>query len=266
LTETSIGQLFVAAIVPAAMAVAFYLATIVLFVRFAPRAVPSAERTGGGEFWRALRQSSPVLALFLLVIGGLYVGVFTATESASVGAFVAFAYALARGKLKGGSFFRVMADTTSTTAMIYSLIIGALTFSFFVGLSNMPADFVEWIRGLDAEPMVLVILIVLIFTVLGTFMDTFAIMFVTLPVVVPLLLEYGFDLIWWGIVMLIIVETGQISPPFGLNLFVIRSVVHDISLGTIFRGVMPFVAADVVKLALIIAFPALALWLPSTAH
>jgi C4-dicarboxylate transporter, DctM subunit len=107
--------------------------------------------------------------------------------------------------------------------------------------------------------------IVILFTVLGTFLDTFAIMFITLPVVVPLLLEYNFDLIWWGIVMLIIVETGQISPPFGLNLFIIRSVAPDVTLGTVFRGVVPFCIADCIKLALVIAFPALALWLPATA-
>jgi tripartite ATP-independent transporter DctM subunit len=265
LTETSIGQLFIAAIVPAALAVAFYLITILLYVKVRPRAAPAAESASRSELFAALRQASSVLFLFALVIGGLYVGVFTGSESAAVGAVVAFGYALARGKLKGPAFWEVMADTVKTTAMIYSLIIGALTFSFAVGLSNMPFEFVEWIRSLDAAPIVIIIVIVLIFTALGTFMDTFAIMFITLPVVVPLLLEYNFDLIWWGIVMLIIVETGQISPPFGLNLFVIRSVAPNVSLGTVFLGVAPFCVADVIKLALVIAFPALALWLPATA-
>jgi tripartite ATP-independent transporter DctM subunit len=264
LTETSIGQLFVAAMIPAAIAVAFYLATIMLYVRLAPRAAPPPEAATRSELFASLRQASSVLVLFLLVIGGLYVGMFTATESAAVGAVVAFGYALARGKLRRDVCLEVMADTVKTTALIYSLIIGALTFSFSVGLSDMPNEFVAWIRSFDAAPITIVIALVLIFTVLGTFMDTFAIMFITLPVVVPLLLEYRFDLVWWGIVMLIIVETGQISPPFGLNLFVIRSVAPEVSLGTVFRGVVPFCVADCIKLALIIAIPALALWLPAT--
>ncbi len=264
LTEASIGQLFVAAVIPGLLAVALYLATIMLLVRMRPDIAPTAAPGEPGARRRALMAAGPVTALFVAVIGGLYSGVFTATESAAVGAVGAFLIALWRGKLNARAFWRVMGETTAVTAMIYGLIFGALTFSFFIGVSQLPDIITQLIGGLDVKPLVIVLLLLLVYLLLGSVMDSFAVMVITVPIVTPLILGMDFDLIWWGIVMLVVVETGLITPPFGINLFVIRSIQPDIPLATVFRGAMPFVLSDFLRLVLLVLFPALILWLPAT--
>ncbi len=266
LTEASIGQLFVAAVGPALLAIAFYLITVALFVRFSPGAVPPRSRIAMSELVAAVRRSAGVLVLFVCVIGGLYTGVFTATESAAVGAFATFLFALFRGRLHGGAFWRVMAETTATTALIYGLIFGALIFSFFVGVTALPETATELVAGLNLAPLGVIALLLVLYLLLGCVMDSFAVMVITVPIVTPLVTHVGFDLIWWGIIMVVVIETGLITPPFGLNVFVLKSMVPDVPLGTIFRGVLPFVAADLLKLVLLVLFPAIVLWLPSTMH
>ncbi len=266
LTEASIGQLFIAAVGPALLAVAFYLITIALFVRFAPGTVPERSRIELDELIAAMRRSVGVVFLFVCVIGGLYSGVFTATESAAVGAFATFLFALGRGRLNGGAFWRVMAETTATTALIYGLIFGALIFSFFVGVSALPETATRLVGGLNLSPLGIIAVLLVLYLMLGCVMDLFAVMVITVPIVTPLVTHLGFDLVWWGIIMVVVIETGLITPPFGLNVFVLKSMVPDVPLGTIFRGVMPFVAADLLKLVLLVLFPAIVLWLPSTMH
>jgi C4-dicarboxylate transporter, DctM subunit len=264
LTEASIGQLFVAAIVPGLLAVVFYLGTIALVVRLNPEAAPVRESRAPGERRAALAKSGPVMLLFGAVIGGLYTGVFTATESAAVGAIGAFLVALWRGKLNRRQILSVMGETTSITAMIYMLIFGALTFSFFIGVSQLPETLTRMIAGLDLAPLAIIALLLVAYLLLGSVMDSFAVMIITVPIVTPLILGAGYDLVWWGIVMLVVVETGLITPPFGINLFVIRSVQPDVSLMTVFRGVLPFVLSDFLRLALLVLFPVLVMWLPTT--
>lgn len=266
LTEASIGQLFVAAVLPGLLAVAFYLLTIAAVVRLDPAAAPpatSAARVPGARR-AALFQAGPVTLLFAVVIGGLYSGAFTATESAAVGAIGAFVVALWRGRLNRAQLWAVMGDTTAITAMLYLLIFGALTFSFFVGVSQLPEMLTRAIGGLDLTPLVIIMLLLVAYLLLGSVMDSFAVMVITVPIVTPLILGMGYDLVWWGIVMLVVVETGLITPPFGINLFVIRSVQPDIPLATVFRGALPFVLSDFVRLALLVLIPALVMWLPST--
>ncbi len=264
LTEASIGQLFIAAMGPALLAIGLYLVTIAVFVRVSPGACPPAARLEKGELGAALAQCGPVGALFGAVIGGMYFGVFTATEAAAIGAFGAFLVALARGKLRAGVFWSVIAETTASTAMIYGLIFGALIFSFFVAVTGLPEHAIQFIGGLRLSPLAVIVAILIVYTMLGSVMDSFAVMVITVPILTPLVLNMGYDILWWGIVILIVVETGMITPPFGLNVFVLKSTVRDVPLATIFRGVMPFVIADLVKLVLILAFPAIVLWLPST--
>lgn len=266
LTEASIGQLFIAAVGPAILAIALYLITIALFVRLAPGSVPERQRIARSELFHALRRSVGVVALFVCVIGGLYTGVFTATESAAVGAVGAFLFALGRGKLKGGAFWRVMAETTATTALIYGLIFGALIFSFFVGATALPETATELVAGLGLPALGTIAVLLVVYLFLGCVMDSFAVMIITVPIVTPLVLHLGFDLIWWGIIMVVVIETGLITPPFGINVFVLKGMVPDVPLGTIFRGVLPFVAVDLLKLALLVLLPAIVLWLPSTMH
>jgi tripartite ATP-independent transporter DctM subunit len=266
LTEASIGQLFIAAVGPAIVAIAFYLVTIALFVRAAPGSVPERVGIARADLCRAAHRSVAVMILFVCVIGGLYTGVFTATESAAVGAFATFVIALLRGRLRGGAFWQVMAETTATTALIYGLIFGALIFSFFVGTTALPEIATELVGGLNLPPLGVVSLLLAVYLMLGCIMDSFAVMVITVPIVTPLVTHLGFDLIWWGIVMVVVIETGLITPPFGLNVFVLKSMTPDVPLGTIYRGVIPFVAADLFKLVLLVLFPAIALWLPSTMH
>lgn len=264
LTEASIGQLFVAAVVPGLLAMSLYLITIALVVRLNPDAAPAPQPRVPGERRAALAKAGPVTVLFATVIGGLYAGVFTATESAAVGAIGAFLMALLRGKLNRREVLSVMGETTAITAMIYMLIFGALTFSFFVGVSQLPDTLIDLVGGLDLPPLAIIALLLLVYLLLGSVMDSFAVMIITVPLVTPLILGMGYDLVWWGVIMLVVVETGMITPPFGMNLFVIRSLQPDVSLMTVFRGALPFVLSDFLRLALLVLFPVLVLWLPTT--
>ena len=266
LTEESIGQLFIGAIIPAVIAVVLYMITIALYVRLVPNAAPAAaQRKHIAEIMAAVRRSWGVLFLFGLVIGGLYGGIFTATEAAAVGAGAAFLFALFRGKLSGGALWQVMGETTATTAMIYILIFGAVTFSFFIGITGLPEKLTEFMGGLNLPPLGIIALLLVVYIILGAIMDPFPVMVITVPIISPLIVDLGFDLVWWGIIMVVVVETGLITPPFGINVFILKGIAGgDVPTATVFRGVMPFVTADLIKLALLVIFPALILWLPST--
>lgn len=263
LTEASIGQLFVASVIPAVLAVALYLATIWIYVRLRPNSAPPAAPAAPGALTSALRRSGPLLILFGSVMGGLYLGVFTATESAAVGAVAAFLIALFRGRLKRGAFLQVIAETTNTTAMVYGMIFGALMFSFFTGISGLAEGATAWITGLGWSPVAVVALLLVVYLLLGTFMESYTIMIITVPIVTPLILSMGYDILWWGILMLCVVETGAITPPFGLNMFVLKSI-GEVPMSTVFKGVMPFVVADCIRIAILAIFPSLSTWLPST--
>ena len=265
LTEQSIGQLFVGEVVPAVVAVLLYFITINLFTRARPSAAPPTQPSTSAQILDAARGAIGVLTLFLLVIGGLYSGVFTATESASVGVVVAFAYALVRGKLRPDNFWRMMAESTSTIGMIYILILGAITFSFFIGAAGLPEKMSAWASGLHAPPLALIWVILLIYLFLGCVMDSFGVMIITTPIIAPLVAQVGYDLVWWGVIMVVVVETGMITPPFGLNIFMLKSI-SNVSLATIYRGVFPFVLADLIKLVLLVLIPATVMWLPSTMY
>lgn len=266
LTEESIAALFIAAMVPALLALLLYFAAVWVTIRLNPRLVPTSEPSARADLLPALRGAVPVIGLFTVVIGGLYGGVFTATESAAVGAVGAFLLALLRGRLNRHTILQVFSETTASTAMIYALIFGALAFSFFVNLGQTPTMVAEWIASFDARPVVILSLLIVFYLLLGSVMDSFAIMVITVPVITPLVLGMGYDILFWGILMLVVVETGMITPPFGLNLFVLKSLQPGTPLSTVMKGVAPFIVADLVKIVLLIAFPALILWLPSTMH
>ena len=263
LTEKSIGVLFIAAMGPALLALLLYFATVFVVLRMDPSRAPTTD-VEPEPFLPALIGALPVAILFGVVIGGLYGGFFTATESAAVGAFGAFILALVRGKLNRGRLLEVLSETTATTALIYGLIFGALIFSFFVNLGQAPELVAKAIAGIDATPIMILIILLVFYLLLGAVMDSFAVMVITVPVVTPLVVAMGFDVYHWGILMLVVVEIGLITPPFGINLFVLKSLQPDQPIGRIMRGVIPFVCADMIKIALLVAFPAIALWLPST--
>ncbi|HZD19995.1 MAG TPA: TRAP transporter large permease, partial [Burkholderiales bacterium] len=266
LTETSIGKLFIAAMIPAALAIVFYMIAVAAHVRLSPgMAPPAAARVDWSQVLKAARKAWAALALFVVVLGGIYGGIFTETEAAAVGAAGAFVFALVRGRMNRASFARVMGETTATTALLYLIIFGVLLFSFSMGVTGLAQRMTELFESLHWPPLGVLVLILAMYIALGCIMDSNTVMFVTIPIVSPLISSMGYDLVWWGIVNLVVLETGLITPPFGIHLFVLKGLVGaDVPLGTVYRGVLPFVLADFAKLALIVLFPALALWLPST--
>lgn len=265
LTNTSIGRLFIAAIVPAAVALFLYVATVWVQVRLRPSLGPKGEKASGREVAAALRGAWGVVLLFGIVIGGIYGGVFTATEAAAVGAGTAFVFAVVRRRREtGAALMDVLGDTAANTAMIYMLVIGALMFSFFIGVTQAPNVIVAWVGGLQLAPLAVVFLILLLYIFLGGIMDPITMLLVTVPVVVPLVQEMGYDLIWWGIMTVMVCEVAMITPPLGVNVFVIKTVAGDVPVRTVFAGVTPFVAVDSLRLLVLALFPILTLWLPRT--
>jgi tripartite ATP-independent transporter DctM subunit len=264
LTETSIGKLFIAAIIPGVLTYILYSVAIMVHVRVWKDAAPPTIKIEGAEFWAALRQAGPVVVLFGVVIGGMYSGVFTATEAAAVGAFSAFLLALLRRKLRPSSLWQVMAETTASTAFIYTLIFGAVSFSFFFGLTSLPERFTAFAAGLDVEPILVIFFILLFYIGLGCIMDSFSVLIITAPIVTSVVVLLGFDVLWWGIINLMIVEMSALTPPFGIHVFVLKTLAQDVPITSIFKGVLTFISADVVKLVILILFPITVLWLPKT--
>lgn len=263
LSEQSIGRLFVAAMIPALLAITLYLATIKLLLTLKPDYAPKGTAIDGAALLSAATRCLGAIFLFGTVIGSIYTGIVTDAEAASVGTVGAFLFALFRGRLGGGRIWQVMAETTTTIAMIYMLIFGAVTFSFLIAFTQVPALLSGWVVALDIGPYGVVAILIIVYLLLGMVMDSYAMMVITVPVFLPLIMQYGFDPIWWGIVTVICVELGMITPPFGMNIFMLASVAKKTPLTTIYKGVLPFVAADLVKVVLIVAFPIITLWLPS---
>jgi tripartite ATP-independent transporter DctM subunit len=265
ITELSIGRLYIAVLIPAALTVLLYLAAIMTSVAMDPGSAPGRDRFDWREFLAALKACTGVFIMFVAVIGGIYSGVFTVTEAASVGAVIAFAMALLRGKLRRGALWEVVGDTTRSTSMLYLVIIGALVLSFLMGTSGLPSFLTEFLSGSGLTPIGVVLCLVAWYLVLGMVMDAFTIMILTAPLAAAIVADLGYDPIWWAILTIVLIEMGLTTPPFGMNLFAIKSLTPEAPFATVARGVLPFIAADVVKLALLIAFPALILWLPTLA-
>lgn len=263
LAEQSIGHLFVASVVPALLAVALYIGVIWLVLKVRPSAAPLGEPIDRRELLAAAKGCIGAFVLFGTVMGGIYTGLFTDTEAASVGAIGAFSFAWMRGKLRSGHLGDLLAETTSTLALIYTLIFGAVIFSFCIGFTQVPSMLAETIADFGLSPLGVIVLLIVCYLVLGMFMDSYAMMVITVPIFLPLVLSYGYDPIWWGVLTVICVEMGMITPPFGMNIFVLKGVSPGLTLGTIYRGVVPFIVADIVKVVLVVLIPSIALWLPS---
>jgi tripartite ATP-independent transporter DctM subunit len=263
LTEEFIIALFAAALIPGLLSVAVYFAAIRVLVWVNPSVGPAGPALPWKERLKILGQSWGVVTLAVIVSGGLYTGVFSPAESASVGVSIAFLFAVFRGKVNWQSFFDTLLEAAATTGMIYVIIIGAHIFSFFMTLSGLPEQIVGTIEMSGLSKWVILILLYIMFLILGSIFDTIAAMVITLPFVFPLIVSLGFDPIWWGVINVIVMEIGMITPPIGMNVFIMHGMAKDVPLRTIFKGIAPFAAADCVRLALVTVFPALALWLPS---
>ena len=267
-TEQSIGALFVAAVIPGLIATVQYMIVVNLYARFVPGAAARAERMPWKERFPASRDAWPVLAVFLLVVVGIYRGWFSATEAAGVGAYATLVLAVWRGRMRWQGLKESMLSAGETTAMMYLIMLSAELFSAGLASSQMPTELAQRVAGLDAPPLAIIAAILVIYFILGCFMESLAMVLLTLPVFIPLVLALdlgmspGAVLIWFGILVLISVEVGMISPPFGMNLFLINSMAKDVPMRETYKGVLPFCAMDAVRLALIVAVPGLTLWLP----
>lgn len=262
LTQASIGKLFAAGIMPGLVAIALYGVAIFLVTTMQRDAGPPGERQPWGERLRSLRGVWTAVALFVLVMGGIYAGVFTPTEAAGIGAAGAFVFALLRGALTWASTLRVFADSAYTTAMLLFVLIGALIFANFVNSAGLPEDLRNLVEGLEMPPLAVMWVILLIYILLGCVFESLSMVLLTVPVFFPLVADLGFDLIWFGIVVVCVTELSLITPPIGLNIFVVRGMLPDVSTAAIIRGVMPFCAVDIIRLAIIVHLPWLSLYLP----
>ncbi|QDC10082.1 TRAP transporter large permease [Oceanicola sp. D3] len=262
MTQTGVGQLFIAGVLPGLLGILLYALAVRAVVWRKPAAGPAGEALPFGQTLREIGRVWQVLLLFALVIGGIYLGVFTATEAAGVGAAGAFVIALAKRTLDAAALFRIFAETVRTSAMLMAVLVGALIFSGFINMAGAPRMITEAIRATGLGPTGVLMLLILFYLILGCVFDSLAMILLTVPVVFPLVQEMGYDPIWFGILLVVVVEISLITPPIGMNIFIIRSVNPEIPTTTIFKGVLPFVAADVVRLALILLFPAIVLFLP----
>ncbi len=263
MTETDIGKLFIAGVLPGVLGIALYALTVALITRLRPASGPPGPRTGWQGRMRALRAVWGVAVLFVVVLGGIYLGVFTPTEAAGIGAGGAFLFALARGALPFDRLVAVLIETAATAAKLLILVVGAALFSNFINVAGLPAALADWIVGLAIPPIAVAVCIMVAYIVLGCILDGLSIILLTVPVVYPLVQSLGFDLVWFGIVLVVVTEVGLITPPIGLNVFVIRSVLPEVRTAVIFRGVVPFIGSDVVRLGVLILFPGIVLYLPS---
>ncbi|MFP5324820.1 MAG: TRAP transporter large permease [Gammaproteobacteria bacterium] len=262
ITETDIGKLFIAGILPGIVAIVCLCLAVVFVTWRDPAAGPPAERFTWAQRLAAIRGIWGVALLFALVIGGIYGGVFTATEGAGVGAAGAFLFALLRGTLTPRVLMDILLESTRTTAMLFTILIGAMIFTSFINFTTMPGDLKDFILQFSPNPIMVVVMMMGIYLLLGMVMEELAIVLLTIPVFFPVIMGLGYDPIWFGILIVTVVEIGMISPPVGLNLFVLNSLLPDVKLSTLYRGIWPFVMADIVRLAILIAVPGISLLLP----
>jgi tripartite ATP-independent transporter DctM subunit len=262
-TETNIGLLFAAGVLPGILAATLLCLAVRWVVWRDPAAGPPGERSSWRERAQSLKGVWAVVVLFVFVIGGIYGGLFTATEGAGMGAFGAMVFALWRRALNWQTLYAALVESGRTTAMLFMILIGALMFADFINITTMPGDLKDFVSRFQIHPIMVVFAICAIYVILGTAMEELSMVLLTLPVFFPLVVSLGFDPIWFGILVVTIVEIGLISPPVGMNLFVLKTLLPQVSTGTVFRGVLPFMAADVIRLAILITFPIIALYLPS---
>jgi C4-dicarboxylate transporter DctM subunit len=263
LTQQDIGKLFMAGIIPGLLAMLMYVLTIMIIVRVKPGWLPRGEPKPRSERLADMKNVWAPLVLFLFVIGGLYGGFFTPTEAGGVGASGAFLLGIARRKLNRANIREALLSATRTAAAVFTVLIGALLFGYFLTITQSPQKLTEFLTGLGVGRYGVLALIMVMYLVLGCLMDAMAMIILTVPIIFPVITHLGFDPIWFGIIIVMTVELGLIHPPVGMNVFVIKSVVKDVSFTTIFKGVLPFVVTDILRLVILISFPVLALWLPS---
>lgn len=263
MADMNIGQLFLAGIIPGVIVVSLYMITIFTICRARPSMAPSLPAAPWKERWASVRLTWPVVLLFLLVMGGIYGGVFTATEAGAIGAFGAFAIALVRRRMTRKAFASSLWDTARMMGMIIAVLAGVFIFNAFLAITQLPTLLSDFLIGLPLSRWFILIIILLFYVIMGMFFDVLSILILTIPILYPAIQAMGFNLIWYSVLMVRIIEIGEISPPFGINLFGLKGVI-DAPITTIYRGVIPFLIADFVSLILFMCFPILSTFLPES--
>jgi tripartite ATP-independent transporter DctM subunit len=265
LTEQSIGKLFLAGILPGILLTVMFILTIAVVTWRDPRQAPQTQvRATLAERLLALRDVWAVAALFALVIGGMYGGAFTATEAAGVGAFGTLLVALLRGRLTWAGLWRALTSTVETVAIVTVILIGAVVLGYFLAVTQLPMKLAQMLAGSGLSPTSIMLMIIAAYLVMGAFMDELAMILLTVPILFPVVQTIGYDPIWFGVIIVIVCQAGMIAPPVGLNVFVISGMVKDVPMQDIYRGILPFLTAMVLLLAILMAAPEIALYLPRT--
>ena len=262
LTEQSIGKMFAAGILPGLLAILCYLLAVQWTIWRRPAAGPPGERMSWRERGLALKDVWGVLVLFGVVMGGIYGGVFTSTEAAGIGACGAFLFAWLRRRLSWAILSSVLVESARTTGVLFLVLIGALIFANFINFTSLPTGLQDYVKRFELHPVAVIAMICAVYVALGCVLESMSMILLTVPVFYPLVQHLGFDLIWFGIIVVCVTEISFITPPVGMNVMVLKSLLPGVSMGTIFRGVAPFVVADLFRLALLVAFPAITLYLP----
>lgn len=263
LTQTDIAALFIAGVIPGLLGILFYNLAVTIVTRLKPDSGPAGVHVEWGEKWRSLLGVWEILLLFILVIGGIYVGLFTPNEAAGVGAFGALLSVVFRRTATLWEIIDVFYETAILSAALVTVLIGAFVFSSFLNMTGMPREIGAVVSGNGLPAWAVMALIIVAYVLLGMVLDSISMILLTIPVFFPLVQFYGFDPIWFGIIVVVVTEISLITPPVGMNIFVLANVVPDLRIGTIYRGVIPFVLVDLLRLALLLAFPAISLTLPA---
>lgn len=264
LTEQSIGRLFMAGVFPGIILTLLFIGAIYLVVARKPEAGPCGERSGWDERLASLTRASPILGVVLVTIGGMYTGFFTPVEASSVGAFFTLLVALWRRSLTSKAVHDVIIQTMNATGTVFLIIIGAFVFIPFMSLTGLPAELVTILTSLPIGDLGVLLVIILAYMFLGMFLESMAMLVLTIPVVIPIAIGLDWDLIWFGIIVVIVLEMGMISPPVGINVFIVKSIAPEVPMSEIFRGIWPFWFAMAAMIGLLILFPQIALFLPQT--
>ncbi len=262
LTQISIGKLFIAGIIPGILQVLFYMGTISVICTLNPQLGPPTPKTTMRQKFDSLRLTWPVILLFVLIIGGLYAGIFTPTEAGGIGAFGALAIGLVRRQLTGSNFADSLLQTAKMSAMVIALIVGAFVFNHFLAITRIPFVTGEYIAGLGVNKYVVLLLVLILYIILGMLLDIYSACVLTIPVLYPVMMGLGFDPIWYGVIMVRVMEIGVISPPFAMNIFALAGVTK-VPISKIYRGIIPFIISDFFHLALLCAVPLLSTFLPA---
>src|SRR5687767_6077273 len=264
ITEQSIGRLLLAGFLPGLLLTALFVLTVMLVCTFRPNFGPPGPNLPMRERWRALWGAGPFVVVVAATIGGIYAGIFTVNEAAAVGALLTFAYALWRRTLGRAELADALLQTVRTTAMVFMILIGAHIFSPFLAMSRIPSDLAATLQSYQLSVLAVLAILLIVYIILGMFMEGFAIMVLTVPIVFPIVTQLGVNPIWFGIFMVIVLEMGLISPPVGINVFVVKGIAGDVPMGRIFAGIMPFFVAMVVCVFILTAFPQIVMIVPDT--